>query len=245
MGLVRTIRHGLSAQRANSGFLGLAIAVMFLVPGQPVSGQTPETLAGSFSVIDGDTLEIEGEIVQLHGIDAPELGQTCLLKSKRWRCGLEAAFALKRLVAAGPVVCRPTSRDAARDDAGTKAVCVAGSADLAEKMLQKGYAVALEQTSPSYTSAEASARSASLGLWRSTFIRPWEWRQGIRLPGGPADEVAVCEVKGTIDSQNQRVFYLPSDKGYGEIVIDSSKGERMFCSDDAALLAGWKRFPRR
>ena len=223
------------------GVLALAIAVMFLVPGQPQWGRTAETLSGQVSVIDGDTLEIEGVVIQLYGIDAPELGQTCLLKSKRWRCGQEAAFALRRLTDAGPVACRATTVEEHR----TKAVCVAGSADLAEQMLQKGYAVNLEQTPPSYNNAEASARSARLGLWRSTFVRPWDWRQGVRLPGGPADEVTVCEVKGTINDKDQRVFYLPSDRGYEEISIDPSRGERMFCSDDEALLAGWKRFPRR
>lgn len=245
MDLVGPIRRRLPAQRANGGFLRFAVAVMFLVPSYPTWSQNSEKLAGSFSVIDGDTLEIEGQIVQLHGIDAPELGQTCLIQNKRWRCGLEAAFALKRLVATGPVVCSPTSQGDAPDHAATKAVCVAGSADLAEKLLQKGYAVALEPNSPSYTRAEASAKTARLGLWRSAFISPWDWRQGIRLPGGPADEIVVCEIKGTINRQNQRVFYLPSDKGYGAITLDESKGERMFCSDDAALLAGWKRIPRR
>lgn len=197
--------------------------------------------SGTPSVIDGDTLEMDGHIIQLDGIDAPELGQTCLLKDKRWRCGLEAAFALKRLIASGPIVCKMTGGDEHK----AVAICAAGTADLAEKMLQKGYAVTVPGSSPSYKGAEAAAKTATLGLWRSEFVLPWEWRQGVRLPGGPPDEVAVCEVKGTINHREERVFYLPSDKGYDEITIDPAKGERMFCSDDEALLAGWKRFPRQ
>ena len=34
-------------------------------------------IAGPARVIDGDTIDIAGERIRLHGIDAPESGQTC------------------------------------------------------------------------------------------------------------------------------------------------------------------------
>ena len=51
-------------------------------------------VAGTASVIDGDTLEIHGQRIRLHGIDAPESRQLCRLDGKPWQCGKDAANAL-------------------------------------------------------------------------------------------------------------------------------------------------------
>ncbi len=62
-------------------------------------------------MIDGDTLEISGWRIRLHGIDAPESRQLCHLDGKPWQCGKDAANALADKIARRPVTCEDLGRD--------------------------------------------------------------------------------------------------------------------------------------
>jgi endonuclease YncB( thermonuclease family) len=49
---------------------------------------TQEGLTGIASVVNGDTIEIFGQRIRLHGTDAPESSQLCVRPTgERWRCG--------------------------------------------------------------------------------------------------------------------------------------------------------------
>ena len=53
-------------------------------------------ISGPVRVIDGDTIEIGGERIRLHGIDAPESAQQCQTKhGKAYDCGVNATRAFK------------------------------------------------------------------------------------------------------------------------------------------------------
>ncbi len=66
--------------------------------------------AGVASVIDGDTIEVHGQRIRLHGIDAPESRQLCRLDGKPWQCGKDAANALADKIARRPVTSEDVSK---------------------------------------------------------------------------------------------------------------------------------------
>lgn len=73
-------------------YLFFTLYALSIPAASPVQAQT---LQGQASVIDGDTIEIHGQRIRLHAVDAPESVQHCLSGSnQKWRCGQQAANAL-------------------------------------------------------------------------------------------------------------------------------------------------------
>ena len=54
-----------------------------------------DTITGKAIIVDGDTISINKNKIRLHGIDAPEIKQTCKVKNVAWNCGIESEKALK------------------------------------------------------------------------------------------------------------------------------------------------------
>ena len=126
-------------------------------------------------MVDGDTIEIHGERIQLWGIDAVESGQRCRLNGKPWRCGRDAAFALDRFLDGVTVVCSPKDRDRY---GRTVATCEAREIDVGRWMVLQGWALDYERYSKGeYAGAQAAAKEAKRGLWVGEFEPPWEWRR--------------------------------------------------------------------
>ncbi len=88
-------------KRAPAAVLRTLALLIALLPAVALADMT-----GQASVIDGDTIDIHGQQIRLHGIDAPEIGQVCSLKGEPWPCGRAAANLLRDLIGGQEVDCR-------------------------------------------------------------------------------------------------------------------------------------------
>lgn len=134
-----------------------------------------ETVTGRASVVDGDTIEIAGERIRLHGVDAPEGGQRCQDKfGREYRCGQVAANALDAFLAQSrPTSCRFVERDRYRRFVGD---CFrADGKSVAAWMVRNGHALDWPRYSRgAYAADQAEARRVGAGMWQGRFVEPWE-----------------------------------------------------------------------
>jgi hypothetical protein len=53
--------------------------------------------------------------------------------------------------------------------------------------------------------------------------------------------VVQCLIKGNISSKKEKIYHLPGQQYYEKTIIDESKGERWFCTEEEAIEAGWRK----
>jgi len=198
-------------------------------------------LSGSARAIDGDTLRLGGVRIRLHGIDAPESAQSCRVGSRFWACGREATRTLAGLIRGKRVACEERDRDRY---GRVVAVCAISGRDLNAWMVSEGWAFAYRTYSRAYVAQEARARAAKRGIWRGEAVAPWDWRRGKRLAGAqppPRRDNNRCNIKGNIGTSGKRIYHVPGGRYYDRTRIDTSRGERWFCTEGEARAAGWRR----
>ncbi len=160
-----------------------AAAWLLAMTGHPALAE----IAGMPKIIDGDTIEVQGQAIRLYGIDAPELGQACTIKERTYDCGMVARTALLDLTAGIAVTCKLVSAEAVSAEPGRAPEdgrpgrCFAQGYDLAEGMAYTGWALAQREVSAHYLVFEERAQAAGRGLWKGRFVTPWDWRGGTRL----------------------------------------------------------------
>ena len=143
------------------------IAACIVLSTIALSSPAHADVSGRASVIDGDTIEVNGHRIRLHGIDAPESAQTCLAGGERWRCGRHATRALRDRIASRTVACE--ERDRGRYGRMV-AVCRLGGRDLNAWMVSEGWALAYRRYSTEYVTEEASAKVARRGSGAATSL---------------------------------------------------------------------------
>ena len=137
-------------------------------------------------VIDGDSLEINGNKIRLFGIDAPEKKQICkkpylnisFLRSlsfqKKFECGLLATNQLKKLINNKTVKCISESKDHYNR---YLSICYLKNRDINSWLVKNGYAIAYKRYSKKYILEEQYAKKNKLGIWQGTFQKPEDWRK--------------------------------------------------------------------
>ncbi len=123
------------------------------------------------TVVDGDTIKLDGTTYRIHGIDSPESKQTC---PDGYPAGAEATAYLRALIRDRHVTCEPRVRDRY---GRTVALCRADGFDLGREMVREGMAWAYVRFSRDYELEEADARARGLGIHAHNCIPAWEWRK--------------------------------------------------------------------
>jgi endonuclease YncB( thermonuclease family) len=137
-----------------------------------------EQIVDVASVIDGDTIDIHGQRIRLHGIDAPESGQNCSRDGAEFLCGKTAAFALSDKIGRQVVNCEKRDTDRYQR---VVAICTLNGVDLNRWLVQQGHAMAYRKYSTDYVVDEESAKSARAGIWAGEFVNPAEFRKARRM----------------------------------------------------------------
>lgn len=223
----------------------------FVAAGLLLAGALPahaQSISGPAEAIDGDTLSLTGMHIRLFGIDAPEAKQTCDRAGTKWSCGTEAKTKLVELVDGKQVDCIGQDRD---QYGRLVAKCRVGNIDLGEAMVLAGLATAFTKYSDDYVEAEAKARQYKLGIWSSQFEVPADWRAAHPEAEPKAknssastrpiatrvyrDSLGRCAIKGNHSRRGDWIYHLP-----GRPYYDETRPEALFCTEEAALAAGYR-----
>ncbi len=139
-----------------ASFAALGSALLAVATAEPVA---EDSIAGTASVVDGDTIEIHGKRIRLNGFDTPERGSLCGSVNVYQK----AALALSDFIGSKTVTCDVLGEDQYARSIGQ---CRSGDDSLAEHMVANGWGRDWPRYSKGeYADEEKAARSAGAGIW--------------------------------------------------------------------------------
>ena len=203
-----------------------------LAPAQAAEAE----ISGPLRVIDADTVDVAGQRIRLHAIDAPEVDQSCETEhGQPWaECGAWVSHVVAQEFGGVDATCTPLDRDAY---GRVVARCFVEGADLGATLVSRGLAFAYVKYGDDYVAHQARAAAADRGLHAVRVTQPsWhrQTRAAGRLPLDPA-----CNIKGN-SSANGKIYHVPGQAFYERTGIRTERGERWFCSSAEAGQAGWR-----
>ena len=138
------------------------------------------SLAGNIKIIDGDTINLNGEKIRFSGIDAPESyfkgkRQICFSEKKKIMCGELSKNKLIEKIGNNFVNCIIEKKDKYNRSLGE---CYINGESLSVYMVKNGYAFDWPYYSKGKFSKDQNfAKKNRLGLWSMEFQFPWEFRK--------------------------------------------------------------------
>ena len=146
----------------------VSINLIFLVISSHAYSSEKNVAIGKASIIDGDTIIIEGEKIRFAGIDTPERNKVGHEFSKK---------KLKQKIDNNVVVC---IREPNLDPWGrTVAECFIGYDSISSYMVKNGYACDyVKYSKKKYAKEQSYAKSKKLGIWNMNFDPKWEKKCG-------------------------------------------------------------------
>ena len=202
------------------------------------------------SVVDGDTIRVDydgkEELVRLIGINTPEVDGPYTEKE----CyGDEASVFAKEKLTGQWVTLEADSSQSDRDkyDRLLRYVSLDGE-DFGKLSISRGYAYEFTYNNPyskqgEYRTAQDDAKRSKRGLWggcpnSSGSNKETEEQAIVHIYGEDGD----CNIKGNISYKTgERIYHMPGQEHYAETRISPEYGERWFCSEEEAIVAGWRK----
>lgn len=194
-------------------------------------------------IIDGDTLEVNGEdVVRLIGIDTPE-HNNCYFT--------EAKVKLSDLTLGENIRLEKDISDRDRYQRLLRYVYV-DDVLVNNYLVYEGFAKATSyppdiKQQDLLRSSEQAARSENKGMWGAC---PLDFKNINQNPNSVVESTTNtteedCKIKGNISYKTgEKIYHTPGQRDYDGTVIDTSDGERWFCSETEAVNAGWRKAKR-
>jgi micrococcal nuclease len=172
-------------------------------------------------IIDGDTIETKnGQKIRLIGIDTPESGNCYFDESKIFLSNLILNKQIK------------LEKDVSETDKYQRLLRYIYLDDILinNYLISQGYAK-IYTVPPDikyqklFQESQNLARNENRGLWQKC----------------SDSEENNCLIKGNISVAGEKIYHLPNQEYYNQTFIDTTIGEKWFCTETEAQSAGWRK----